>query len=284
MASAIGWERDVVWPESGQKGTATQLAERMDGTPPLKRRRDKGTATWLDNRFGGPPLRFDPLPKGGRRRYTEEERGAVLDYVVEQRDVKCADECAKEIGIVASCISCWLRAECKKYRAFSELDPDEEDLRAVDCRKLLPDLRAGKTPLCIHEYTGGEKYSQGTRGQKLKVVRAREEARDGRLYFVSAGEGERRIFSGKQKKKAVDYWLAEFVGDAISNCAKAINLDVHTLTDWVNTYGSGRKRRSLRTEESSESSSEATDSDSDEDSLPDIPWEDVNKLLPIEPS
>ncbi|MCY3974777.1 MAG: hypothetical protein OXF02_04440 [Simkaniaceae bacterium] len=43
------------------------------GTPPLKRRKQGGTAIWLDNRFGDPPLRFDPLPKGERRQYTEEE-------------------------------------------------------------------------------------------------------------------------------------------------------------------------------------------------------------------
>ncbi|MCY3974914.1 MAG: hypothetical protein OXF02_05160, partial [Simkaniaceae bacterium] len=270
-------------PTSAEKDISTRLAERMDGTPPLKRRKREGTAIWLDDRFGGPPLRFASLPKGKRRRYTEEERGAVVDYAVEQREMKTIGECTKEIGVGAGCISKWLREACEAYQAFSESDLNDT-LRVIDCRKLLPDLRAGKTSLCVSDYTGGEKYSNGKRGQKLKGVRAREEDRDGRLYFASPEKGELRVFAKDQKERAVDYWLGEFEGDSISNCAKELNLHADTLIGWVGGGGRGRKRRSLHTTESPGNSPEATDSDPDEVSLPDIPVEDVNRLLPIEPS
>ncbi|MCY3973984.1 MAG: hypothetical protein OXF02_00330, partial [Simkaniaceae bacterium] len=77
MASAVGWERGIVLPESGRKGTAT----------------------WLDDRSGGPPLRFDSLPEGRKNRtYTKEERNAVVDYAVRQRWGKSVNESAKECG------------------------------------------------------------------------------------------------------------------------------------------------------------------------------------------
>ncbi|MCY3974308.1 MAG: hypothetical protein OXF02_02020, partial [Simkaniaceae bacterium] len=90
MASAIGWERGVVWPEG----------------------RQKGTAVWLDGRFGGPPLRFGPLPEDRKNRtYTEEERDAVVNYAVRQRLEKSVDECAKECGATGSSVSRWIRDE-----------------------------------------------------------------------------------------------------------------------------------------------------------------------------
>ncbi|MCY3975011.1 MAG: hypothetical protein OXF02_05655 [Simkaniaceae bacterium] len=256
-------DAEKLWPANAEEGVSTRLAERMDGPPPLKRRREKGTATWLDKRFGGPPLRFDPLPKG-KRKYTEEERGAVVDYAVEQREMKTVGECAQEIGVGSSCISCWMRKACKAYRAFRELDLDTHTLRMIDYRKLLPDLRAGKPSLCVEDYTEGEKYSKGKRGQKLKDVQAREETRNGRLYFTSPEKGERRVFSEEQKERAVDYWFNEFDGDVISNCAKTINLSVCTLTGWVDAYGRGRRRCLLHTTESSGSPHETTTFDPDE--------------------
>ncbi|MCY3975026.1 MAG: hypothetical protein OXF02_05730, partial [Simkaniaceae bacterium] len=253
---------EQLWPINAEEGAATRLDGDIGGVCLPKRQKrgccmrgGLGTAIWLDNRLGGPPLRFDPLPKGERRRYTETERSAIINYVVEQRDVKCADECAKEIGINASCISCWLREECKTYRAFSELGPDEEDLRAVDCRKLLADLRVGKAPLRIHDYTG-EKYSKDQRGRKLTDVRAREQTRDGHLYFASPEKGERRVFTTDRKEGAVDYWLNGFEGETISHCAREINLRVHTLCDWVDRYGRGRRRRPLHAPEPSGGCSE----------------------------
>ncbi|MCY3975186.1 MAG: hypothetical protein OXF02_06585 [Simkaniaceae bacterium] len=104
----------------------------------------------------------------------------------------------------------------------------------------MPGPRAGKTSLCISDYTGGEKYSKGKRGQKLKDVRAREEARDGRPYFASPEKGERCVFSEGRKERAVDYWLGECEGSAISSCAKEVNLYADTLIDWVAAYGRGR--------------------------------------------
>ncbi|MCY3974035.1 MAG: hypothetical protein OXF02_00595 [Simkaniaceae bacterium] len=273
--SLHGVER--LWSTSAEEGTSARFAGHTDGPPPSKRQKQReGTATWLDNRFGGPPLRFSPLPEGRTSRvYTEEERGAVVDYTVEQREVKSADECAKDVGIHPTCISKWLSEACKTYRAFSELDLDKGTLRVIDYRKLLPDLRTGKTLLCMHDYTGGEKFAKSKRGQKWKGVRVKEETRNGHLYFASPEKGERRVFSEAQKERAVDYWLGEFGGDAISNCAKAINLGVHTLTDWVDTYGRGRRRCLLHTTESPESSPETAVSDPNEDSSPNIPWQEA---------
>ncbi|MCY3973990.1 MAG: hypothetical protein OXF02_00360 [Simkaniaceae bacterium] len=284
-------DAEQLWPMNAEEGTAARLDGDVGGVyPPPKRQKRKkhikkemGTAKWLDNSLGGPPLRFDPLPKGKRRSYTGRERGAIVDYVVEQREVQSIGKCANDIGINASCISYWLKEECETYRAFSESDIDGETLRALDCRKLLADLRAGKTSLRIRDYTGGEKYSKGTRGQKLKEVRAKEETRDGHPYFASPGKGKRRVFTNDQKEGVVDYWLSGFEGEAISDCAKEINLHVQTLSDWVDTYGRGRKRRPLHTMKSPESSSEGTVSDSDEDLLPGVPWQHPERWYPEHP-
>ncbi|MCY3974743.1 MAG: hypothetical protein OXF02_04270 [Simkaniaceae bacterium] len=281
--SLSGMER--LWPISTEEDTSTRFDGNMGEEPPPKRQRQewctakKGTAVWLDNRLGGPPLRFASLPEGRRRRYTEEERGAVLDYVVEQREMKSADECAKDVGISANCISKWLKQACRTYRAFPESDLDEGTLRIIDWRKLLPDLRAGKTPLCIRDYTGGEKYSKDKRGPGRKSAPAKEETRDGRLYFASSEKGKWRVFSEEQKERAVEYWLGEFEGSSISNCAGEINLHVNTLIDWVDTHGCGRRQCALHTAESPGSSPEATGSDPAGAPLPDMPWKEVKRLL-----
>ncbi|MCY3974362.1 MAG: hypothetical protein OXF02_02295 [Simkaniaceae bacterium] len=80
-------------------------------------------------------------------------------------------------------------------------------------------------------------------------VRATEEIRDGHLYFVSAGEGERRVFSKDQKKRSVDYRLCAFDGESIEGCALSINLCPLTLSGRVETYGDDRGRCPLHTAE-----------------------------------
>ena len=56
-----------------------------------------------------------------------------------------------------------MQKECKTYRAFSKPNLDAGTVRAVDCRGLLVDLRAGKSPIRIADYTGTAGYANQDR-------------------------------------------------------------------------------------------------------------------------
>ena len=213
-ASAIGEGEGTVWPANDYGGTAV----------------------WHYKLPGEPPLWFRPLSKEhGHRDYTETERCAIIDYVLEVRKTKGITTCAKEIGIGRASVSRWLKSGCEAYPIFSSLHLDAHTLRAIDYRELLADLRSGIGSVTISDYTGGLKFSsrKSTRGIRMKNVPAQEEVRNGHPYFVSPGEGQRRVFTEEQKARVVDYWSDEFDGKSASECARECNLLANTLIDWV---------------------------------------------------
>ncbi|MCY3975323.1 MAG: hypothetical protein OXF02_07275 [Simkaniaceae bacterium] len=248
----------------------------------------QGTAIWLNRSMGGPPLRFDPLPEGRQRRFTEEERCEIVDYALEMREVKSFKDCAEEIGISTATISAQIRTECETYPIFSALDVDDRTLRAIDYRALLVDLRIGKDPILISDYTGTDKYSDrnGLPGPGLTIAGAKEETRNGHPYFVPMGRGVRRTFTEEQKQRTVDCWLRERGGGSLPEYAGKCGIGGQTLANWVKRYGDSRgQRRSDRTELPG-SSPKGTASDPVEDPLFDIPWWEMEGLFgttPVEP-
>ncbi|MCY3974956.1 MAG: helix-turn-helix domain-containing protein [Simkaniaceae bacterium] len=268
MASAIGEGQGIVWLKNGGEGTDVRKTKYA--------KKSCGTVTWLRKVPGGPPLRFGPLPKGVRqqRKLTEQERSAVVDYALEVRKTKSFKKCAGEMGLTAAAVSNYVRTECKTYRTFLHLGLDDQVLLRADYRELLADLRAEKNPIRI-------KYSDrnGLRGVELVRVRAREHTCYGHPYFVSVGEGEQRVFTEEQKQRAVTYWLHEFMGGSISECARECNLSVQTLAGWTKVMGKhGVKRTCPDTKELPGSSPKGLASDPVEDPLPGISWRDVKRL------
>ncbi|MCY3975188.1 MAG: hypothetical protein OXF02_06595 [Simkaniaceae bacterium] len=235
MASAIGEGWNVVWSESKQKGTAI----------------------WLGKVPGQPPLRFDPLPEGRKRRcFTKEEKRAVVDYAVEVRKSKSIGTCAKEIGITPI-LSEWVRAECATYRAFSSLDLDNRTLWVVDYRELLASLREGKTSICVSDYTevgkssGRLPISEGAGGPGLAIGEGRGVVqpvsdRGGTAVWMCKGPGEpplwfeprskgsrQKDYTEKEKRAIVDYALEVRETKSMGTCAKEMGIKPTSLSNWV---------------------------------------------------
>ena len=218
----------------GADATASAIGERQSVEWPVKDH--DGTAVWKRKLPGEPPLRFNPLPEGKRQRnYTEAERCAIVNYALEVRKTKNIGTCAKEMGIGSASLSHWLKWGCEAYRIFSDLNLDTHTLRAIDYRELLADLRSGIRSVTVSDYTGGLKFSarKSTVGIKLENVPAQEEVQDGHPYFLWPEKGTRRVFTEEQKARAVDYWLDEFAGKSLSECARECNLSAHTLGAWT---------------------------------------------------
>ena len=118
-------------------------------------------------------------------------------------------------------------------RIFSTLGLHDQDLRGVDRRKLLVDIRAGKSPIRIADYTETAKYANRNRlpGMEPMRAQARSCARDGHPYLASAGEGERRVFTEGQRKRTVSYRSHEFMDGSVSGCFRKCNFGEHSLID-----------------------------------------------------
>ncbi|MCY3975000.1 MAG: hypothetical protein OXF02_05600 [Simkaniaceae bacterium] len=259
MASAIGEGQGAVWPVNDCDGTAV----------------------WTRKFPGGPPLWFKPLPKGReRRKYTETEKCAIVDYALEVRRTKSIGVCAEEIGVNASSLSSWIRWGCEAYPIFADLYLDDDILRRIDYRKLLADLRSGIRSVTVSNYIGDSKdFSRKSMvGRKRANVPAQGEIRGDHPYFFPPEKGKRRVFSEAQKTRVLDYWFCGGNRQSLSECARKCNLCTKTLIDWVNACES--QQTCPDSTELSESFSEATVFDPEESSLPDMPWWEVKKFCP----
>ncbi|MCY3974741.1 MAG: hypothetical protein OXF02_04260 [Simkaniaceae bacterium] len=269
--------------ESSPEGTASDPVEGpLPGMTKGKKyaKEDFGTATWLHKVPGGPPLRFEPVPEGSRhRRLTKKERNAIVDYVLEVRKTKVIGKCAEEMGLTVATISYHVRTECKTNEIFPDLGLDDQDLRWVDYRELLADLRAGKSSIRIADYNRHRLPGTGRMS-----VQAKECTRDGYPYFASSDEGEEGVFPEEQEERIASYRSHELMEGSVSGGARKRNLGEQTLIDlFDDTYEGTSKRFRPGTTELPEVSPEETAFDSVEKPLPDISWEEVARMYPEAP-
>ncbi|MCY3975322.1 MAG: hypothetical protein OXF02_07270 [Simkaniaceae bacterium] len=169
---AIEWLNEVAERRGGNMRRPDRTGRATRGGN-MRRPGRTGRAIWLEKEPGGPPLRFYPVPKGVSRNYTKKERGALIDYALEMRGRKSVAECAGKCGAGRSTLEGWIRTECTTHPVIVALGGRTllQQLRRIDYRALLVDLRIGKDPILISDYSVGKKY----RGRKRIVdVRANE--------------------------------------------------------------------------------------------------------------
>ncbi|MCY3975222.1 MAG: hypothetical protein OXF02_06770 [Simkaniaceae bacterium] len=157
MASAIDNEgRDVAWVRS-----SVEAAVRPDGR-----------IEWSSPRLDSPiadRLFTDRVRVIGRWD-SPWVRSRIIDDAVETRDTKSFVRFAGELHVHAATLLSWLREECERYPVFRDLTSDDaldgRILQAIDYRKLLFDLRAGKDRASVSDSIRTGKYSDSIRTGK----------------------------------------------------------------------------------------------------------------------
>ncbi|MCY3974867.1 MAG: hypothetical protein OXF02_04920 [Simkaniaceae bacterium] len=188
-----------------------------------------------------PSTQIHPLPKSKEMPLTEEIWDAIIDYAVEQRGTKLLKGCAKKYYVDPSDLSNRIMEKCKTHPDIDAVALDAYNDLIFDHRMLLADLREGKRPILFSDYIpvrpglpSSKPPGRRPSAKRGRIrVRAEEEIRGGRPYFMSVKSGEQRIFSQDQKRRMVAYRFCEREEDSVSECARRCNLLPKTLSDWI---------------------------------------------------